>query len=475
MDQILLEYTDKDTQYYNVDNIVSKLYTHICPKLLPLELQYLTNKKDCMDNSIKRTLETTISPVHFNKLEIPITLYCEIQLPLRINDIETSCRIYTPTVSINNINNIENNSTVMIIRVQPGTILFKLSDIVLDAEKTEIILDKGGTFYINEYLEKTDIIKVTYFPKQHCATLYPRLSYETLLRSSCNVLPSLFMERSKSLVDKDKFELKYIEDIKACENLNNMILVRNPETSIRFLTYNVHEWMNRSEENTQEECIHAIIEINPDIVCLQEVTEQLPEALLLAYPYNYVINSEPYSDYTLYMTVLSKYPIIYSEKISLQSYDLNHINESRDCIHCTIDYNGRNIHVYNIHLSLDFDIAIKQINDIYRIIKNRVNTHIIIAGDFNHIDSNNYTWYELGFLNKNNIYKNTPINLYTDIRHVMKIDEAPENFNKIRYTVWSSRAVDFIFPNMGIFSYVYSGFYYTTSSDHLPYFMDLSL
>lgn len=475
MDQILLEYTDKDTQYYNVDNIVSKLYTHIFPKLLPLELQYLNNKKDLMDNSIKRTLETNISPLHFFPLENPVTLYCEIQLPLRIKDIETPCRTYTPAVTINNIDNINNNNTVMIIRVQPGTILFKLSDIDLGSEKSEIILDKGGTFYINEYIDRLDILKVTYFPKQHCATLYPQLSYETLLKSSCNVLPSLFMERSNSLADKDKLELKYIEDIKACKILNTMILERNPETSIRVLTYNVHEWMNRSEENTQEECIRTIIEINPDIVCLQEVTEQLPEELLLTYPYNYVINSEPYADYTLYMTILSKHPIIYAEKISLQSYDLSHIKESRDCIHCAIDYNDRKIHVYNIHLSLDFDIAIKQINDIYNIIKNRVNTPIIIAGDFNHIDSNNYTWYELEFLNKNNIYKKTPLNLYTDIRRVMKIDEAPENFNKIRYTVWSSRAVDFIFPNMGIFSYIYSGFYYTTASDHLPYFMDLSL
>lgn len=501
MDQILLEYTDKDTQYYNVDYTISELYKHNCPNLFNLKsnfdrmitgLQYSDIRKDHTDKSID--LETNISPAHFKPLEIPITLYRGIQLPSYMKYLETPSKSYISTVSINNISNIRTKNAIMIIRVHPGTILFNLSNIDCDFDQYEIVLDKGGTFYINDYIidglsiqNKTmDILKVTYFPKQHCATLYPQLSYETLLKSSCNVLPSLFMEDSSSVVNIEKFEQRYIKDIKMCENLNTMILKRDPQTSLRVLTYNVHEWMDRSHKNTQEECIHAIIEIDPDIVCLQEVTEQLPKTLLLAYPYNYVINSEPYADYTLYMAVLSKYPIRYSEKIALQSCDPNRIKESRDCIHCIVDYNGKDTHIYNIHLSLELDIAINQINDIYNIINNynistreyyikKINTPLIIAGDFNHIDSNNYTQYELGFLNKNNIYKNTPVDLYKDIRRVMQIDKTPENFNKIRYTVWSSRAVDFIFPNMEMFSYVYSGFYYTIASDHLPYFMDLRL
>lgn len=509
----LLKYTDEDTQYYNVSGLVSKLYKKNCTALItPNDNMFFSTPVHLLVDSkiygfhrmmrglkypdsmkipfktLKNILESNISPKCFKPLDRPITLYRGVDLLDGVESLETPSKSYLSTVSIENIDNIHIKNTILVIRVQPGVFLFNLKDIGEEWEQGEIVLDKGGTFYVNDYVkdgltingENIDIIKVTYFPKQHCATLYPQLSYETLLNSTCNVLPGLFMEGIKS-ADATKLEQNYITDITRCEGLNNTILTRDPETSLRVLTYNVHEWKNRTEQNTKEECVRAILDINPDIVCLQEVTEQLPDTLLAAYPSTFVIKSEPYADYNLYMSVLSKYPIKYSEKFSLSPSDPILIKESRDCIHCIVDYRGKDTHVYNIHLSLKIHVARKQINDIVNIINNDLtdninkplNTPFVIAGDFNHIDSINYTRYELGFLKKNSI-DDIPLNLYKSIRKITQIDRNPENFNKIRYTVWSSRAVDFIFPNLEMFNYVYSGFCYTTASDHLPYFMDLS-
>jgi endonuclease/exonuclease/phosphatase family metal-dependent hydrolase len=498
--QILLQHTDNDTEVNNVKEIVSGLYKGCLDLIKPMEsiprtpgnvlvsseiykfheMMRKSKITDPMFKELKDVLETEISPKCFNYLQEPVTLYRAIELENCPGSLETPARSYMSTVSIEDIDSIKgmitNKKTVMIIRVQPGTILFNLSDLGEELEKGEILLDKDGTFYVHECILSAiqpdiDILKVTYFPKQHCSSLYPQLSYDTLLDSRCSVIPSLYQDGIQNFTE-DQLVTSYNNDVRNCEGLNTEIIKRPQESNVRILTYNVHEWKGRNGNDTKHHCVKAILDIDADIVCLQEATNEIPEQLKQVYPYFAMTNSEPtVSEYKIYVAILSKYTITEKEKFLINDNYYDNITEVRHAILAVI--NG--IHIYNVHLSLNREVAVLQLKIISDKIsqgKDKIRFPFILCGDFNHIDTYNYTKYEIDWLKRN---RSQAITMYNKVRTITRIGGNRTDFNKVKYTVWSARAVDYIFPNLVKFKYIYSGFYYTTASDHLPYFMDLKL
>lgn len=420
----------------------------------------------------------------FNMTEKPVTLLRGIQLDHGIDSLISPVSSVISTIGYDNLENIRGyigfKNTLMIIRVHPGTFLMDLAQATAAvAEQGEILIDKGGTMYIHDYIDASsnehNLLKITYFPIQHCSTLYmDKISYDTLLNSHCSVLPSAMLEPIKTLT-KDEFKNRYIMDIASCTGLND--LVTTPTEHFRVLTYNVHEWKDLSSANTQDQCMDAILRIDADVVCLQETTSEVPDLLKNHYRYHVYEASEQMGSQHLTLTVLSKHEILKTEVSYLHNLEI-WSRETRILLRVDISYNDKNISIYNTHLSLEEKVAKQQIIEIAHIVNTNEKKGLkgkipfVVCGDFNHVDIHNYTSYQIEFLENN---RGTGANLYKTLRKACKIKPNNWNFNKHRYSVWTSRAVDFIFPSLRKFSYDFSAVYYTTASDHLPYYMDLRI
>ena len=331
-------------------------------------------------------------------------------------------------------------------------------------------LDGGETIYVRNI---GNSLSATIFPRNHAATLFAdRIPYDDLVASNCSIIPSLLLEPPRLVAEKE-FEKRYEEDVKRCESLNDKIVV--PPRGLRILTYNVHEWTDRRGSDTARECAEAILEISADIVCLQETGAFPPEILRRVYHHVRVELSEPLSQNDLTMTVMSKTPILSTEVVYLKDDENFPGLETRIMMVVTIQRGGQEIKICSAHLSLAPGVPEKQMSKIcekLRQIKS-ANIPFVLCGDLNQIDVENYTSRELEFLRMNRA--NPPPGMYSEVKNICGIESDDPDFAKNRWTVWTSRAVDFIFPWLEKFRVDSAGIYFTTASDHLPYAMDLNL
>ena len=92
---------------------------------------------------------------------------------------------------------------------------------------------------------------------------------------SINSVDGFKTERSypdyTSSVSIDVLKEQYIDNIEKSKDLNKT-LINNKANNIRIMTYNVHFWTDVNEQNNVEAMLNDIKNINPDILCLNEVT-----------------------------------------------------------------------------------------------------------------------------------------------------------------------------------------------------------
>ena len=326
-------------------------------------------------------------------------------------------------------------------------------------------------------------------------------------------------------------DLKYIEfnnDRKYNDNIitKNMIdnyhiniqnytkfndLVNYDNKSIRIMTYNVHYWTNANEETNIKNIINDIKKLNPDIVCLQEVTigknkhnqedvgELLnPEYRILSFcntvpswndvPYGNMILikrkyenelkeliKKVYTNYPINFCDLTKEKCYYGQKNTTYDKKHNDYSETR----CYIKVKLPEFNIICTHLEVNdnsSEIRIKQLTQIHEDIKKESNPTIIL-GDFNFVNYDDYN-YNINYktlLQKLEHPKITD-NEYKYIKQLgwsdsfEKINSIPPNM-----TSWAGTRIDYIFfydPNNKLIINN-TGVYFSNNSDHLPVIVDI--
>ena len=290
-------------------------------------------------------------------------------------------------------------------------------------------------------------------------------------------------------------ELKknYLEHIKS----NQYSLKMKQKDNLRVATYNIHYWTDVWENNYLHKIIDDIKYINADIIFLQEV--------IFGVKYkanNKIINTEPVIDkleklgyYTIFCNTLPTwFGGIYGNMMCIKNKYRNIIDDTnytfsksdKSCIvsgniegtketRCYIKLEFLNYLIIGVHLDVCSEVERKkQIKHIIKLINKTKNKKIILLGDFNTTDIDQYEDETL----KNNILKF----VFNDNRYQMnnnvikslykqKFKSVTEKLN-INLTVWSGIQSDYIFTR-GIKN-IHPQILYTNNSDHLPIIIDIS-
>lgn len=284
----------------------------------------------------------------------------------------------------------------------------------------------------------------------------------------------------------------YLEHIKS----NQYFLKRKQKDNLRVATYNIHYWTDVWEKNSLHKIIDDIKYINADIIFLQEV--------IFGVKYkanNKIINTESVIDkleklgyYTIFCNTLPTwFGGIYGNMMCIKNKYRNFIDDTnytfsksdKSCIvsgniegtketRCYIKLEFLNYLIIGVHLDVCSEIERKkQIKHIIKLINKTKNKKIILLGDFNTTDIDQYEDETL----KNNILKF----VFNDNRYQMnnnvikslykqKFKSVTKKLN-INLTVWSGIQSDYIFTR-GIKN-IHPQILYTNNSDHLPLIVDI--
>lgn len=249
----------------------------------------------------------------------------------------------------------------------------------------------------------------------------------------------------------------------------------------RVSSYNVHGWRDPMENWNQDNILKNIILTNSDIVCMQEFiySNEVINKLKKYYPYYCY-----YGD----LSIFSKYKIMNKNHITLGRDNFYFIQRYLLCIEVKI--NNRNIHILNTHLDvfdLTEDMRFKQINLILTQIKNIESNNpkdlILLMGDFNSINKDDYT---KDYFNK--ILMKHPKHIPSDknMRVIKEIEKYMYDTKKIdansimrnvknQITVWSMRRVDYIFINKNTIKLNHYINVSDNSSDHYLIYNDIDI
>lgn len=156
---------------------------------------------------------------------------------------------------------------------------------------------------------------------------------------------------------------------------------------IKLVTFNIHHGTNINNEPSLSEIIDLLKNINPDIVCLQEVdmlrpkTDSAKQAIILAKSLGMRYLYEPvriYDKGSYGNAILSRYPIITSQNIRLDDD-----KDVRYCLQVDIRVNNHLISVFNTHLGLSGPTRYYHLKEIILPKILLLNHPAILAGDFN--------------------------------------------------------------------------------------------
>lgn len=161
------------------------------------------------------------------------------------------------------------------------------------------------------------------------------------------------------------------------------------------MSYNIHHGVGLDDQLSLERIAHLMKEAEATIIGLQEVdrffgerSEFQDQSLALAnqlgfhFAYGANINEPPINGQTENSqygnTILSKYPIVKVENISLPTFD----EEPRGVLRAVLDVDGAFMHVLNTHLSLKEETQQQQIKRLIELIM-EAKDPVILMGDFN--------------------------------------------------------------------------------------------
>lgn len=248
--------------------------------------------------------------------------------------------------------------------------------------------------------------------------------------------------------------------------------------TLRIMTMNVHMWSNVYNVSCKKEILEVIKRSGSDIVCLEEIQYKTKEDLNkikkktgLEYLNTVVTANHNKMPFGNMMLSKRKWDII--ENIYLGRYN----GENRSAIYARFG----TLHVYCVHLDVWDDTGTERKKELdvlmTHISKNaKDNDPIVVCGDFNAIRKDDYSdeeWKKI--IEADNIRRITTLS-ELDIFDKNKFTSVFSNvFSKeMRMgTAWSGRIVDYMFvKNIKVAN---AGFIPTSSSDHIPLYIDLDL
>jgi len=293
---------------------------------------------------------------------------------------------------------------------------------------------------------------------------------------------------------------------------NNVALKTQIKTKssdvIRIMTWNIHYWSKITkgkrdgiETPNFKEILNEIVEINPDIVCLQEVN--YGKTKYINSDLQEELNSIGYILVSFCNTVGSWFVVPYGNAVIVkkdflwcgdndcisvpQRNNVFKVNSQGKSTKCFIETIYKNIKIICTHLDVydkSGNIRKEQIEELDEYIGDSCPT--IILGDFNLVNSNDYNgsdddraWYDYISTNPERGGNGEAYNL---IKSKGWIDSFDIKGHIPKYTTWNSTRIDYIFfKNFNVInsSYEYNNLIkdsfvnYTTNSDHIPVIVDL--
>lgn len=263
--------------------------------------------------------------------------------------------------------------------------------------------------------------------------------------------------------------------------------------NFRIATYNVHYWTDVFEKNTMKHILNDIKYIDADILFIQEavfgVKYKVQNNLISSE--SIISKLEELGYFTIICNVLPTwfggfYGNIFCVKKKYMKYviDKNYTfpKSKKNCIisgnkestketRCYIQLELFDYVIIGIHLDVCSEIErISQIRFILKSIDNLKNKKIIILGDFNTTDINQYSDINI----RNDILKfvfNNNTDTNNNVINLLSKKGFKGITKNIKMTTWSNIQTDYIFyKNIPI---VYQQILYTINSDHLPICMDI--
>ena len=229
------------------------------------------------------------------------------------------------------------------------------------------------------------------------------------------------------------------------------------KTSLRVMSYNIHQGFDINNRVSLYELYKTIKEANPDIVGLQEVdtgritSAYIDNLLWLSNKLGMHAIFAPAIGSTYGVAILSKFPIRFHKEILLTSY-----GEQRAMLHAVIDTGYSQINFVTLHLGLDQYERVHQIVETLSYLED-IKGPIVMVGDFNAEQGS----LEITIVN----------NFFYDARKRAKVVKGYE-------ATWPSDEpvdrIDYIFVS-GHWVVNYFETVNSTASDHLPVIADIEL
>ncbi len=349
--------------------------------------------------------------------------------------------------------------------------------------------------YVDKILNKLSDIKDDKILNEIFNILYSSTTTSPILNNFIDSYPSLWKDNVNN-TNRMTFLNSWIKDTKDLEYKNTDFNIKVKSIDhLRVCTFNVHFWLNPMGVFRYKEMLKVIGNIDADIVCLQEAI--LPKDVnnvkihsdrdnwsidninddfkKLGYKYTRACatnnTNHSSSDSFFGNIILSKIDLESTDSSIL--YHKNKNDETRCFSRVTVKYNNSIINIINVHLDVwdeTENTRVEQVKELIKYSKN-LSGSTIICGDFNALWRDDYTDDEWEWISKNN--KDIP--LQQKAVHLFDKAGYKESFagGNMKYSVWTSRRVDYMWYN-GDISPFNSNVYYTSESDHYPLVVDFS-
>ncbi len=152
------------------------------------------------------------------------------------------------------------------------------------------------------------------------------------------------------------------------------------------MTYNIHQGYNTEGKINPWELLEPIRSANPHIIALQESdmnrisSTNVDIVQWLAHKLDMYVYFGPETKHQIYgVAILSKYPITFTE-----TYYLTSIEDQRVLVRADIQFEGRPLSIYAVHMGLSEEDRTTQAAEIVDIVSENTNC-IILMGDLNSI------------------------------------------------------------------------------------------
>jgi len=294
-----------------------------------------------------------------------------------------------------------------------------------------------------------------------------------------NKFPLLMKKENNGLYPRGDQNRAFITQELCLRDMSNQYDVPyKPDGVIRIMSYNIHYWQgpkdrdiyqniegrNRQHYYTGMDIVNIIKDVDPDILCLQEVINNDIDTDWAYINWTVLKNELDKMNYnTDYFCAADAYNfgnmILFKKNLNftnISSFSRPSTKGNNRCtIHGDININGKDFTIYNTHLEVSNADDRQAFTDI---IVNKLSTNPknkILMGDFN------------------STRDEYPFNKITSSKFVDMFTK--KNLEPPSYTTWTGTEIDFIFLSEGIQSSDILGCFvvHTPVSDHLPIFIDI--